>query len=263
MNRDNTEPVDSYDNDGTDTFEAVDAEDYRGAHRADGDDYAYAAGTGAGSTAAAAGGIPKRGLGMVLIAVAAILLLWGVYALTQGPADQANNTAGSATTGVPTAASAAPSAAGQPGAVAPSAAPSAEAGTEAVAPADGAPEAPAPAPAPAGAPLTRETAEVLVYNNSPTPDLASRTADQLGRDYQVVNKSNDAAQMNLPEQTYGIFPQTTVFFDPAVPGSEQVAADVAQRVGGTPMPVTEVPQGASLPREATGNARTVTVVLAG
>ncbi|WP_288832772.1 hypothetical protein [uncultured Corynebacterium sp.] len=237
------------------------AAEYRGAHRAR--EEAPAAGsTAAGSTAAVAGGIPKRGLGMILIAVAAILLLWGVYALTQkdpGSTDSAG--------------SAAPSSSSSAGAPGSSAAGSAPASAPASSQVPGAPspsEAPggasqsAPAGSPQAAPaLTRENAEVLVFNNSPTPDLAGQTAGKLAPDFKVANKSDDAARMNLPEQNFGIFPETYVFFDPAVGGAEQVAADIAQRVGGKPRSVRDLPEGASLPREATSNGNALTVVLAG
>ncbi|SDR68385.1 hypothetical protein [Corynebacterium timonense] len=102
-----------------------------------------------------------------------------------------------------------------------------------------------------------------MFNNSPTPDRAAQTAGQLEPDYTVANRSADAAQMNLPEQNFGIFPDTYVFFDPNVAGAEGVAADIAGRVGGTPRSVRDLPQGTSLPPEATRNGNAVTVVLAG
>lgn len=102
-----------------------------------------------------------------------------------------------------------------------------------------------------------------MFNNSPTPDLAGQTAGKLAPDYRVANQSADAARMNLPEQTFGIFPETFVFYDPSVAGAEQVAADVAQRVGGSPRSVRDLPEGASLPREVGDNRNAVTVVLAG
>nr|WP_289624796.1 LytR C-terminal domain-containing protein [Corynebacterium afermentans] len=124
--------------------------------------------------------------------------------------------------------------------------------------------APAPAPAPAGAGLDNASAQVYVYNNSGTPDLASRTADQLKGQYNVANNSADAAVMNMPEQVYGIFPETYVFFDPAVPGTEQVAADIARRVGGAARAKGDLPEGAtSIPEQAANNSAAVAVVLAG
>ena len=105
---------------------------------------------------------------------------------------------------------------------------------------------------------------MYVYNNSGTPDLASRTADQLKSQYNVANNSADAAVMNMPEQVYGVFPETYVFFDPAVPGAEQVAADIARRVGGAARAKGDLPEGAtSIPEQAANNRAAVAVVLAG
>ena len=52
---------------------------------------AATAGSGAGA-GAVAGGVPKRGLAMILIAVALLLGLWGIYAMTKSDSsDQASN----------------------------------------------------------------------------------------------------------------------------------------------------------------------------
>lgn len=287
------------------------AEEYRGAHRRDDDadyDYdeaydeayaGYAAGAGAGSTAvtaggaaagagagagaAAQGGLPRRGLAMILIAVAALLLLWALWAMTQKGDD--NNAASSASSETSTSATAeaAPSAA-QPGegqgqgAQDPNASqdpnapqePNAEQreGDQAQDPNAQDPNAetpaPAPAPAPQGAQLDNASAQVFVYNNSGIADLANRTADQLKGQFNVANQSQDAATMNMPEQQYGIFPETYVFFDPATPGAEQVAADIARRVGGTARAKNDIPEGAvGLPEQAANNRSAVAVVLAG
>ena len=241
-------------------------EGYRGAHRirSEEPEAGEAAAVAGGSTAAAAGGLPKRGLGMILIAVGAILLLWGIYALTQRDADTQNSVAAPTASQSATPGTAPGSAQPAPGAQPSQAAPSGQP-TPSGQPGQPAPTAPAAQPGQPAQPgqLTRENAEVSVYNNSPTPDLAGTTAQKLASDYKVTNTSANAAQMNLPEQTYGIFPQTYVFYDPSVAGAEQVAADVAQRVGGAPRSVRDLPQGASLPREVAGNRNAVTVVLAG
>lgn len=251
-------------------------EEYRGAHRrhddddalyddAQIDDAAYAdaeyaddaAATG-GSTAVAAGGVPKRGLAMILIAVAALLLLWGIYAMTQNGntgREVATSTSESATATAATAATATVATdTATPGAAAPAE------GQQA----DGA-DAPAPAPAPAGGEeLTAANAQVFVFNNSAVPNAATDTANQLDAQYAIANASPDAATMNMPEQQYGVFPETTVFFDPQVAGAEQVAADIAARVGGTPRAYNDLPAGAAgLPAEATGNRNAITVVIAG
>ncbi|OHO33092.1 hypothetical protein HMPREF2690_08005 [Corynebacterium sp. HMSC034E11] len=285
------------------------AEEYRGAHRRDDDadyDYdeaydeayaGYAAGAGAGSTAvtagaagagagagaAAQGGLPRRGLAMILIAVAALLLLWALWAMTQKGDD--NNAASSASSETSTSATAeaAPSAA-QPGEGQGQGAQDPNASQDPNAPQDPNAEqregdqaqdpnaqdpnaetpAPAPAPAPQGAQLDNASAQVFVYNNSGIADLANRTADQLKGQFNVANQSQDAATMNMPEQQYGIFPETYVFFDPATPGAEQVAADIARRVGGTARAKNDIPEGAvGLPEQAANNRSAVAVVLAG
>ena len=248
-------------------------EEYRGAHRRHDDDdalyddaaiddaayadaeYADDAAATGGSTAVAAGGVPKRGLAMILIAVAALLLLWGIYAMTQNGntgREVATSTSESATATAATATVATDAAT-------PSAATPAEGQ-----PADDT-EAPAPAPAPAGGEeLTAANAQVFVFNNSAVPNAATDTANQLDAQYVIVNASPDAAMMNMPEQQYGVFPETTVFFDPQVAGAEQVAADIAARVGGTPRAYNDLPAGAAgLPAEATGNRNAITVVIAG
>ncbi|OFL94772.1 hypothetical protein HMPREF2734_04105 [Corynebacterium sp. HMSC055D05] len=289
------------------------AEEYRGAHRRDDDaDYDYdeaydeayagyaagstavtaggagAAGAGAGAGAAAQGGLPRRGLAMILIAVAALLLLWALWAMTQKGDD--NNAASSASSETSTSATAeaAPSTA-QPGEGQGQGAQDPNASQDPNAPQDPNAEqregdqaqdpnaqdpnaqdpnaetpAPAPAPAPQGAQLDNASAQVFVYNNSGIADLANRTADQLKGQFNVANQSQDAATMNMPEQQYGIFPETYVFFDPATPGAEQVAADIARRVGGTARAKNDIPEGAvGLPEQAANNRSAVAVVLAG
>ena len=324
------EIVDDYSASGADT-------EYRGAHRRDDDseyieDVDYAAGAGAAAGAAGAryrsrnaddaiyeepydeepedrrkaaaasgaaeGGLPKRGLAMILIAVAALLALWGIWKMTQdgndgGDGDGEGAAPTSSTVVGTSQAAPAGDGAGSPAAPAPAGDPNAQntaivtdtvraddpnaQDSNAQDPNAQRPEGaegqgengqPAPAPAPAGAPagagLDNASAQVYVYNNSGTPDLASRTADQLKGQYNVANNSADAAVMNMPEQVYGVFPETYVFFDPAVPGAEQVAADIARRVGGAARAKGDLPEGAtSIPEQAANNSAAVAVVLAG
>lgn len=235
--------------------------EYQGAHRrADEDDYDH----GYEEAAAPAAAFPKRGVAMILLAVAALLLLWGIYAMNKGDGNQEAAAPGTteATTAQATQATQATTAISAP------ASPSEQA-TEEQKPTEQEQPAPAnkpaeqeqPAPAPAG--LAREQAQVYVYNNSGIPDLANRTAGDLAAQYNVANRSNDAAAMNMPEQTYGAFPQTFVFFNPNTPGADAVAAELAQRIGGTPRATTDVPVNTSLPREAVEKPEAITVVLAG
>ncbi|MGY6463563.1 LytR C-terminal domain-containing protein [Corynebacterium sp. UMB8791] len=231
--------------------------EYQGAHRrAEEDDYDH----GYEEAAAPAAAFPKRGVAMILLAVAALLLLWGIYAMNKGDGqDAAAPGTTEATTAQATQATQATTAISAP------ASPSEQAKPEDAKPAEQPVEKPAeqeqPAPAPAG--LAREQAQVYVYNNSGIPDLANRTAGDLAAQYNVANRSNDAAAMNMPEQTYGAFPQTFVFFNPNTPGADAVAAELAQRIGGTPRATTDVPANTSLPREAVEKPEAITVVLAG
>lgn len=239
--------------------------EYQGAHRRAEDpaedDY------GQEYEAAPAAAFPKRGVAMILLAVAALLLLWGIYAMNKGDGqDAAAPGTTEATTAQATQATQATTAISAPANPSEQAQPS-EKATEQEKPAEEAKptEKPAeqeqPAPAPAG--LAREQAQVYVYNNSGIPDLANRTAGDLAAQYNVANRSNDAAAMNMPEQTYGAFPQTFVFFNPNTPGADAVAAELAQRIGGTPRATTDVPVNTSLPREAVEKPEAITVVLAG
>ena len=279
--------------------DAIYDEPYDGAYEEDYDGEPKGRRKAAAAGGAAEGGLPKRGLAMILIAVAALLALWGIWKMTQddkggdgeGVAPTSSTVVGSS------AAAPAGDGAGQNGQSADGAGQGAEGqggqggaatgadqnsqnaeGQPAQDPNAQDPNAqrpdgaegqgengqPAPAPAPAGAGLDNASAQVYVYNNSGTPDLASRTADQLKGQYNVANNSADAAVMNMPEQVYGVFPETYVFFDPAVPGAEQVAADIARRVGGAARAKGDLPEGAtSIPEQAANNSAAVAVVLAG
>lgn len=235
--------------------------EYQGAHRRaeepEEDDYDQ------NYEAAPAAAFPKRGVAMILLAVAALLLLWGIYAMNKGDGqDAAAPGSTEATTAQATQATQATTAISAPANSSEQAQPSEqEKPAEEAKPTEKPAEQEQPAPAPAG--LAREQAQVYVYNNSGIPDLANRTAGDLAAHYNVANRSNDAAAMNMPEQTYGAFPQTFVFFNPNTPGADAVAAELAQRIGGTPRATTDVPANTSLPREAVDNPQAITVVLAG
>lgn len=262
-----------------------------------------ASGSAGGSSAVAAGGLPKRGLAMILIAVAALLLLWGIYAMSKNIGGDRSAAPASTTDTAATASDSAgahdkdandqdakntatatatvtsgqprpgqdpnqqnqPGQPGQPGGDQNRQGQSGQPGQpgqpgQSGQPGD--PNQPAPAPAPTGDPLTAQSAEVFVYNNSGVANAAADTAARLDSQYSVANSAN-AAAMNLPEQQYGIFDNTYVFYDPQVAGAEEMAAEVAQRVGGTPRAVNDVPPGTTLPREVTQNGKAITVVLAG
>ena len=225
---------------------------------------------------------------MILLAVGLLLLLWGIFALGQNkdssenaaqetqasqPADNgANNDAnGPGANNDANANGADNNAANNPDAQNPAdrenngdaANPDADRENNANNPDANNPDNPAQ-PNPAAPDLTAQNAQVYVFNNSGVPDLANQTAGKLDGQYSVANKSQDAAAMNMPEQTFGVFPETFVFYNPQVAGAEQVAADIAQRVGGTPRATNDLPGAdTQLPSEALQNRHAITVVLAG
>lgn len=249
---------------------------------------AVAAGAGAAAAAPAAARLPKRGLAMILLAVGLLLLLWGIFALGQGK-DSSENAAqetqasqsadkGAADSTAPGAnndanANGADNNAADKPAANNDTADSENNGDAANPDADrenksDEPDANNPGnaaqPNPAAPDLTAQNAQVYVFNNSGVPDLANQTAGKLEGQYSVANKSQDAAAMNMPEQTFGVFPETFVFYNPQVAGAEQVAADIAQRVGGTPHATNDLPgNDTQLPSEALQNRHAITVVLAG
>lgn len=250
----------------------------------------------AGSTAATSGasaaGLPKRGLAMILLAVGLLLLLWGIFALGKGedssenaaqetpvsqPADTGTGDAIASGANNGDAANSASMAneTNETNTDADKGAANANENENADQPADASKDKPnnnpenntpdgAAQPNPAAPDLTAQNAQVYVYNNSGVPELASQTAGKLDGQYSVANNSRDAAAMNMPEQTFGVFPETFVFYNPQVTGAEQVAADIAQRVGGTPRATNDLPGGETqLPSEAIQNRHAITVVLAG
>lgn len=180
-----------------------------------------------GSHAAAGGagaGLPLRGLAMVLIAVAVLLGLWGLYAMTR---DDSGDTAADApaeeTTVAATEAATPTAGSTEEPADLERAEESegAEQSDEAERPSESA-GAPAPAPAPAGG--AEEPARLHVLNNSTVPNLANdvaTTLDDQGYDVGEVG--------NLADQ---ILPENTVYFQPGNPDAEQRARELADRVRG-------------------------------
>lgn len=166
-------------------------------------------------------GLPLRGLAMVLIAVAVLLAMWGLYASTQNSSDTADGM-GSATSADTATVATLTERPAQPA--------TSEEKAAAADGADGAdgdaqeerdiekrkpPANPAPAPAPE---------RLNVLNNSTVPNLAANVADRLREDGFEVGEVG-----NLPDH---ILPETTVFFQPGNPVAEQRARELADRVGG-------------------------------
>ena len=237
-----------------------------GAARGAGGRRRAAAGAGAAGAGAAGASVPKRGLAMILIAVAALLLLWGIYALTQKSSDANTGTATTETTAadspdgtnsalpptpetVPTNANPAdPNAEGQENDPA-----------DPSAPAD--PNAPEPAPAPndGGPAITAQNAQVFVYNNSIVSGWAAETMAKLDGNFQVVNTDelNDPTKnANMPEGQYGTFEGVQVFYPESTEGARQVAEEIARQLGGVAVAKTD---GVRLPPNT--NARDAIVVV--
>lgn len=230
-----------------------------------------AAGAGASSSAAAAGGVPKRGLAMILIAVALLLGLWGIYAMMQrGGSEEAaeqqqtqQNT--DAQNGQDT--NAAPQDPnGQDGQKRPD--PNAQNGNgqdgnrqdgnnqngqggQNQQDANNPDRDNAGGPAGAGQPMTADNETINVYNNSTVGNLAADVSGQLRGQGTNVGEVG-----NIGEQTV-VLEQNTVFFDPATPGAEERARVLAERVGG----VAKANDG-TVPREA-AKPGSLTLVLTG
>ncbi|WP_150114463.1 LytR C-terminal domain-containing protein [Corynebacterium oculi] len=223
-------------------------------------------------------GIPLRGLAMVLVAVAILLAIWGVWALVGG--DDKNDDSGADAT---TEATEVTAPAQQPAGQSPTG--QAQPGQATQQPAvTGAPQTPAtPAPAeangvvgdsqpstPAPAPSTpaenaregqnqaqgdgqsqAQSGRVNVLNNSTVQDLAANTSRQL------EGQGNQIGEVgNLPEEQYKV-DETTVFYQPSAPGSEERARRLADQLGGVARPYDP-----NLPATTAGQGD-LTVVLAG
>lgn len=191
--------------------------------------------------------LPLRGFAMVLIAVAVVLGLWALYALTQGGGDE-ESTPAAATSSAPADGAEGPTTS----AAAPSQQPEADAERSSDAPSpapaeDGAPAAEQPEqanPAPAEQPAPKK---VSVLNNSMTQGLADRVSRDLeGKGYELGEVGN------FPEE---VLPETTVFFPKGDAVAEAEARKIASGLGGIARENID-----SLPDRAT-EGRGLTVVL--
>lgn len=216
------------------------------------------------SGSAAGAGLPLRGLAMVLIAVAVLLAMWGLYATTRDGGDQGpTDTAASVATGTATAQQTEPADSGATAEESAGAPEDARAGedepaAEADRPAEDGPSAedgrpaepvtsdqasPAPEakPAPVGgaeAPAP-EPERVHVLNNSTVPNLAADVADSLDGEGYRLGEVGNLAEVILPENT--------VFFQPDNQDAEKRARELADRVGGVAREYDD-----SLPEGTTG-----------
>lgn len=203
--------------------------------------------------------LPLRGVAMILISVALLLAMWGIYSMTGGKSAKVNNAAStdSAAASVAPAQPATPagSATSVPGVPAPSS------------------EAPAPASAPAGAPASgaaapgasggagtagagaagaagastsagdKSAVTVHVLNNSTIQGLAAKAKEQLtSQGYRVGQVGN---------YSRSVVPQNTVYYT----DNEQQARELAEKVGGVAQQ-----RPADLPAETAGPGSLVVVL---
>ena len=202
--------------------------------------------------------LPLRGVAMILISVALLLAMWGIYSMTGGKSAKVHNAAStdSATASVVPAQPAAPagpvtSAPGVPapssGAPAPASAPAPAGAAASGAAAPGAPSgATAGTAGAAGASTSagdKSAVTVHVLNNSTIQGLAAKAKEQLTRQgYRVGQVGN---------YSRSLVPQNTVYYT----DNEQQARELAEKVGGVAQQ-----RPADLPAETAGPGSLVVVL---
>lgn len=202
--------------------------------------------------------LPLRGVAMILISVALLLAMWGIYSMTGGKSAKVHNAAStdSAAASVAPAQPAAPagpvtSAPGVPapssGAPAPASAPAPAGAAASGAVAPGAPSgATAGAAGAAGASTSagdKSAVTVHVLNNSTIQGLAAKAKEQLTRQgYRVGQVGN---------YSRSVVPQNTVYYT----DNEQQARELAEKVGGVAQQ-----RPADLPAETAGPGSLVVVL---
>lgn len=205
--------------------------------------------------------LPLRGVAMILISVALLLAMWGIYSMTGGKSAKVHNAAStdSAAASVAPAQPAAPagpvtSAPGVPapssGAPAPASAPAPAGAVASGAAAPGAPSGAtagtAGAAGAAGASTSagdKSAVTVHVLNNSTIQGLAAKAKEQLTRQgYRVGQVGN---------YSRSVVPQNTVYYT----DNEQQARELAEKVGGVAQQ-----RPADLPAETAGPGSLVVVL---
>lgn len=201
--------------------------------------------------------LPLRGVAMILISVALLLAMWGIYSMTGGKSAKVNNAAStdSAAASVAPAQPAAPagpvtSAPGVPapssGAPAPASAPAGAAASGAVAPGTSGGAGTAGAAGAAGASTSagdKSAVTVHVLNNSTIQGLAAKAKEQLtSQGYRVGQVGN---------YSRSVVPQNTVYYT----DNEQQARELAEKVGGVAQQ-----RPADLPAETAGPGSLVVVL---
>ena len=201
--------------------------------------------------------LPLRGVAMILISVALLLAMWGIYSMTGGKSAKVHNaastdSAAASAVSIQPAAPAGPvtSAPGVPapssGAPAPASAP-APAGAVASGAAPGAPSgATAGTAGAAGASTSagdKSAVTVHVLNNSTIQGLAAKAKEQLtSQGYRVGQVGN---------YSRSVVPQNTVYYT----DNEQQARELAEKVGGVAQQ-----RPADLPAETAGPGSLVVVL---
>lgn len=203
--------------------------------------------------------LPLRGVAMILISVALLLAMWGIYSMTGGKSAKVHNaastdSAAASAVSIQPAAPAGPvtSAPGVPapssGAPAPASAPAGAAASGAVAPgtSGGATAGTAGAAGAAGASTSagdKSAVTVHVLNNSTIQGLAAKAKEQLTRQgYRVGQVGN---------YSRSVVPQNTVYYT----DNEQQARELAEKVGGVAQQ-----RPADLPSETAGPGSLVVVL---
>ena len=202
--------------------------------------------------------LPLRGVAMILISVALLLAMWGIYSMTGGKSAKVHNAAStdSAAASVAPAQPAAPagpvtSAPGVPapssGAPAPASAPAPAGAVASGAVAPGAPSgATAGTAGAAGASTSagdKSAVTVHVLNNSTIQGLAAKAKEQLTRQgYRVGQVGN---------YSRSVVPQNTVYYT----DNAQQARELAEKVGGVAQQ-----RPADLPAETAGPGSLVVVL---
>lgn len=201
--------------------------------------------------------LPLRGVAMILISVALLLAMWGIYSMTGGKSAKVHNaastdSAAASAVSIQPAAPAGPvtSAPGVPapssGAPAPASAPAGAAASGAVAPGTSGGAGTAGAAGAAGASTSagdKSAVTVHVLNNSTIQGLAAKAKEQLTRQgYRVGQVGN---------YSRSVVPQNTVYYT----DNEQQARELAEKVGGVAQQ-----RPADLPSETAGPGSLVVVL---
>lgn len=200
--------------------------------------------------------LPLRGVAMILISVALLLAMWGIYSMTGGKSTKVHNAAStdSAAASVVPAQPAAPAGpvTSAPGVPAPSSGAPAPASAPAGSPASGAAAPGAPSGAIAGTAGAagastsagdKSAVTVHVLNNSTIQGLAAKAKEQLTRQgYRVGQVGN---------YSRSVVPQNTVYYT----DNEQQARELAEKVGGVAQQ-----RPADLPAETAGPGSLVVVL---